>query len=169
MAGKAKGGRGKKAKNPYERFTVTLPPDLKEWLDDRATRQNLSRSEALALLLEEVRTQATSATPRRARPAAPEVLPGTLELFAEVQPVPVTRPPAHTPEQVMGSSLTPRQARVLSSLKLPDAVAEYDFHECQWLAGFAGVRVNRDDLEELTRLGLLTKTGEGNAAVYRLA
>lgn len=58
---------------------------------------------------------------------------------------------------------------MLSSLTIPGALVEYDFHERQWLADFAGVTVSGDDLEELTRLGMLTKTGEGTAAVYRLA
>ena len=164
MTGKAKGGRGKKARNPYERFTVTLPPDLKVWLDDRAARQHLTRSEALALVLEEVRTGAVSTTPK---PAAPAVLPGTPELFEKATPQPPPVPRDH--DQVQGSKLTPGQARVLSSLKMSGAVAEYDFQERQWFAGFAGVKVSGNDLEELTRLGVLTKSGEGNAAVYRLA
>jgi predicted transcriptional regulator len=53
MADRNKGGRGLKAEKPYERFTVTLPPDLKERLDTLAQSRELSRSETLAAVLEE--------------------------------------------------------------------------------------------------------------------
>ena len=49
---KHKGGRGKTATNKYERFTVTMPPDLLARLDEYASARSLPRSEALALLLD---------------------------------------------------------------------------------------------------------------------
>jgi len=47
------GGRGHRAGKKYERFTVTLPPDLKVQLDAWATAARLSRSEMLAQVIEE--------------------------------------------------------------------------------------------------------------------
>lgn len=52
MTVKHKGGRGKLATNKYERFTATMPPDLLVRLDEYAGARSLSRSEALALLVE---------------------------------------------------------------------------------------------------------------------
>lgn len=41
---KAKGGRGKKAADPYQRLSVTVPPRLREWIDSEAQRQGVTRS-----------------------------------------------------------------------------------------------------------------------------
>lgn len=84
MTEKAKGGRGKKAKNPYERFTVSVPPELRVWLDGEAQRQGVTRSEVLTLLLTEVRESKTS---MNGKTTAPAVLPGTPVLFP-VEPKP---------------------------------------------------------------------------------
>lgn len=64
MTVKAKGGRGKKAENPYERFTVTLPPDLRRWLDAEAIQHGLSRSELLANVLREIQTAHAASQPK---------------------------------------------------------------------------------------------------------
>jgi hypothetical protein len=53
MRKKHPGGRGHRAGNKYERFTVTLPPDLKALLDEWAVEGGVSRSEALAQVIEE--------------------------------------------------------------------------------------------------------------------
>lgn len=53
MSQKHKGGRGQRAENPYERLSVTLPPDLKLYLDAQAEAQGLNRSEMVAFLLED--------------------------------------------------------------------------------------------------------------------
>lgn len=232
MTEKAKGGRGKKAKNPYERFTVTLPPDLRVWLDGEAQRQGVTRSEALAALLTESRARTqelspvqagqaketsmsgknlpTSAKPvspparpsqtsQTARPVAPRVQARFSELFKEpgtekqpaqespkkrvrVAPEPAPQKSSKTPQhsqpktsaettgdRITGSKLTTAQTLLCAALQMPNAVAEYDHHEHKWLAGFAGAPARFDDLQELTRLGILTVTGEGKAAVYQLA
>ena len=157
MTGKAKGGRGQKALNPYERFTVSLPPDLKKWLDELTTRQGVTRSETLALLLTEARE--TSMKGKL----------GTPELPTIIEP-PVQRPARKQVrgDKVTGRKLTSTQAQICAALQMSEAVAEYDYHERKWTAGHAGAPANLDDLEELARLGVLTKTGEGNASVYRL-
>lgn len=47
------GGRGLKAgQNKYERFSVTLPPHTVRALEEYAAAKNLSRSEAIADMLE---------------------------------------------------------------------------------------------------------------------
>lgn len=51
MPAKNKGGRGHKSDKRYERFTVTLPPDLKEQLDTLAASWELTRSGLLSLIL----------------------------------------------------------------------------------------------------------------------
>lgn len=193
MTEKAKGGRGKKAKNPYERFTVTVPPELRVWLDGEAQRQGVTRSEVLTLLLSQVRDGKTSMS---GNPVVSAVLPGTPELFpAESKPQPrqtkntvlatkkpktsqLTAPgaagPAVTPPnadqmRVTGHKLTTPQALICAGLKLPGAVAEYDSYERRWMVGFAGAPAREADLEELARMGMLEVTGEGRGAVYRLA
>ena len=196
MTEKAKGGRGKKAKNPYERFTVTVPPELRVWLDGEAQRQGVTRSEVLTLLLSQVREGKTSMS---GNPVVSTVLPGTPQLFpAESKPqlqqtkntVPVVKKPkapkptaaaapgaagpAATPldadqMRVWGSKLSTAQAMICAGLKLPGAVAEYDSYERRWMVGFAGAPAREADLEELARMGVLEVTGEGRGAVYRLA
>lgn len=49
---KSVGGRGKRAENKYERFTVTAPPELLVRLDEYAAARDISRSEAFALLVD---------------------------------------------------------------------------------------------------------------------
>jgi metal-responsive CopG/Arc/MetJ family transcriptional regulator len=49
---KAKGGRGMKAENKYERFTASVPPHVLRVLDAYAARMNLNRSEALTAMVE---------------------------------------------------------------------------------------------------------------------
>lgn len=216
MTEKAKGGRGKKAKNPYERFTVTLPPDLRVWLDDEAQRRGVGRSEALAVLLTDSRARMrqmekigwalpkeTSMSGKAAAPAAPAVLPGTPSLF-QATSTPTLKPtpkkekktvsaakkpkapkptapaapggtglaatPLHADQmRVTGSKLSTAQAMICAGLQLPGAVAEYDTYERRWMVGFAGAPAREADLEELARLGILEVTGEGKAAVYKLA
>lgn len=53
MTQKSKGGRGQKAENPYERLSITLPPELKLYLDAQAEAHHLNRSEMVARLLED--------------------------------------------------------------------------------------------------------------------
>lgn len=69
---KAKGGRGQRAENKYERFTVTLPPELKVYLDSLATAQGSGRSETLAKLLEEHRTAHTGMSANSQQPPEPD-------------------------------------------------------------------------------------------------
>jgi len=52
MTTKAKGGRGHKAENPYERFTASVPPHVLALLDDFAAVKGLNRSEALTKMVE---------------------------------------------------------------------------------------------------------------------
>lgn len=61
---KARGGRGRRAENKYERFTVTLPPELKEYLDTLSQQRGVSRSEAVALVLTEHKTRHTGMSSR---------------------------------------------------------------------------------------------------------
>lgn len=49
---KATGGRGKKAENPYERFTASVPPHVLALLDSYAARAGKNRSEMLAAMIE---------------------------------------------------------------------------------------------------------------------
>ncbi len=82
--------------------------------------------------------------------------------------------PAATPSnadqmRVTGHKLTTPQAMICAGLKLPGAVAEYDSYERRWMVGFAGAPAKQEDLEELARMGVLEVTGEGKAAVYKLA
>lgn len=170
MTVKAKGGRGHKAENPYERFTVSLPPDLKVWLDQQAQQQGVTRSEALASLLTQVKE-----ADKKPQPAIPQVLPGTPQLFFEIEPQPTEQKPAPrttpTPPQsdTAEVALTLAQRQIRGALKVRGSIADYDFYERKWSAGFARVPATLADLEELTRLGLLTKTGEGQTATYCLA
>jgi hypothetical protein len=161
MTEKAKGGRGKKAQNPYERLTVTLPPELRAWLDGEAHRQGVTRSEALALLLTQARDGKTSM--RADKPAAPAALalPG-----AEG---PLTAPLHADPLRLTGSKLSPAQTLICAGLQMSGAVAEFDGFERRWMVGFAGAPAREADLEELARMGVLEVTGEGQAAVYTLA
>jgi hypothetical protein len=159
MTEKAKGGRGKKAQNPYERLTVTLPPELRAWLDGEAHRQGVSRSEALALLLAQARDSKTSTN----KPAAPTALalPG-----AEG---PLAAPLHADPLRLTGCKLSPAQTLICAGLQMSGAVAEFDSFERRWMVGFAGAPAREADLEELARLGVLEVTGEGQAAVYTSA
>ena len=158
MTQKAKGGRGKKAQNPYGRLTVTLPPELRAWLDTEAHRQAVSRSEALALLLAQARDGQTGM--RANEPTAPAA-PGTGDPFAA---------PLHAdPLRVTGSKLSTAQTLICAGLQMSGAVAEFDSFERRWMVGFAGAPAREADLEELARMGVLEVTGEGQAAVYTLA
>ena len=66
MTQKAKGGRGQKAADPYQRLSVTVPPILKTWVDGEAQRQGVTRSEVVAQAL----TQAERLTQQAAATAA---------------------------------------------------------------------------------------------------
>lgn len=157
MTQKAKGGRGKKAQNPYERLTVTLPPELRAWLDGEAQHQGVSRSEALALLLAQAQDSKTSM--RANKPTAPAP-PGTAG--------PLAAPLSADPLRVTGNKLSPAQAMICAGLQMSGAVAEFDSFERRWMVGFAGAPAREADLEELARLGVLEVVGEGQAAVYTL-
>jgi hypothetical protein len=200
MTQKAKGGRGKKAQNPYERLTVTLPPELRAWLDGEAHRQGVSRSEALALLLAQARDAQTSMTTKSLAPAVwpatPERFPAASALsprptpktsktpvLAAKQPEtskptasavpgtagPLAAPLHADPLRVTGNKLSPAQTLICAGLQMSGAVAEFDGYERRWMVGFAGAPAREADLEELARLGVLEVTGEGQAAVYKLA
>lgn len=52
MTDKARGGRGLKSENKYERFTVTVPPAVLELLDQYAETRQVSRSEAFVMIVE---------------------------------------------------------------------------------------------------------------------
>ncbi len=56
---------------------------------------------------------------------------------------------------------------VFGALKLAGSTAEYDSYERRWYAGFAGAPATQAQLEMLTKLGYLTREGEGLQAVYR--
>ena len=63
---KAKGGRGRVAADPYQRLSVTVPPTLKDWVDEEAQRQGVTRSDVVAQAL----TQAEQAARAAAATAA---------------------------------------------------------------------------------------------------
>lgn len=50
--GKSRGGRGHKAENKYERFTVSVPPHVLALLDEYAGARGVNRSEALVMMVE---------------------------------------------------------------------------------------------------------------------
>ena len=58
MTQKARGGRGKIATDPYQRLSVTVPPQLKSWLDEEAQRQGVTRSEVVVQALAQVKRAA---------------------------------------------------------------------------------------------------------------
>ena len=107
MAQKAKDGRGKKAQNPYERLTVTLPPELRAWLDGEAHRQAVSRSEALALLLAQARDAQSSMTTKS---LAPAVLPALPERFPAASPPP-PRPTPKTSKNPVPAAKQPETSK----------------------------------------------------------
>lgn len=51
MTQKARGGRGQKAADPYQRLSVTVPPWLKDWVDQEAKRQGVTRSDVVVQAL----------------------------------------------------------------------------------------------------------------------
>lgn len=99
--GKSRGGRGHRSEKKYERFTVTLPPDLKTQLDAWATAAGLSRSEMLAQVIEE-RARATEGKQAATLPALP--LPSTQEQDRAVL-------------GEVGGQLTPYQAQLVEALR----------------------------------------------------
>ena len=62
MRDKAKGGRGRRAENPYDRFTVTLPSEQKTALDALAKAAGISRSEMLSKILDSYNASKTPHT-----------------------------------------------------------------------------------------------------------
>lgn len=133
---------------------MTLPPDLREWLDTEARRQGVGRSEALVRVLREAKTAHTG-------------LSAPAPAFAAPTPALPTSPPSQTSSEPQTLTATQRQLR--GALKLAGAVAEYDTYERRWVVGFAGAPATLADLEALTVLGVLVRSGEGLGAVYRLA
>lgn len=73
MTKKHVGGRGRKASNKHQTFSVSLPPHLKEALD-RAVTEEISRSEVVAGLIEAYLLKPGPAPrpPATARAAAPQ-------------------------------------------------------------------------------------------------
>ena len=72
MTHKAKGGRGQKAANPYQRLSVTVPPKLKTWVDEEAQRQSVTRSEVVVqALIQAERAAAVAATAASQSSAGP--------------------------------------------------------------------------------------------------
>ena len=157
MTQKATGGRGKKAQNPYERLTVTLPPELRAWLDGEAHRQGVSRSEALALLLAQALDAQTSM--RANKPTAPAA-PGAED--------PLAAPVHADPLRVTENKLSTAQMLICAGLQMSGAVAEFDSFARRWMVGFAGAPAREADLEELAQMGVLEVTGAGQAAIYTL-
>lgn len=75
MTEKAKGGRGQKAADPYQRLSVTVPPRLGNWVDGEAQRQGVTRSEVVAQVLTQAeRAAATAAT--ASKPSTGPILKG---------------------------------------------------------------------------------------------
>lgn len=71
MTKKHVGGRGRKASNKHQTFSVSLPPHLKEALD-RAVTEEVSRSEVVAGLIEaHLLKAAPPSKPATARATAP--------------------------------------------------------------------------------------------------
>lgn len=63
MTEKAKGGRGQKAADPYQRLSVTIPPRLKTWVNAEAQRQGVTRSEVVVQVLTQAMRAAAGAAP----------------------------------------------------------------------------------------------------------
>ena len=61
MTGKPEGGRGKKAADPYQRLSVTVPPQLKSWVDAEAQRLGVTRSEVVVQALTQAERLGASA------------------------------------------------------------------------------------------------------------
>lgn len=101
MGKKHLGGRGHRAEKKYERFTVTLPPDLKTQLDAWATAAGLSRSEMLAQVVEE---RATATEGKQAATLPALSLPSTQEQDQAVL-------------GEVGGPLTPYQAQLVEALR----------------------------------------------------
>ncbi|MEF2280484.1 ribbon-helix-helix protein, CopG family [Deinococcus sp. YIM 134068] len=101
MGDKHRGGRGHRVEKKYERFTVTLPPNLKAQLDAWATAAGLSRSEMLAQVIEE-RARATEGKQAATLPALPPPSPQEQDraVFGEVS-----------------GPLTPYQAQLVEALR----------------------------------------------------
>lgn len=73
MTQKAKGGRGHKAPDPYQRLSVTVPPRLKTWVDEEAQRQGVTRSEIVAQALTQAE-RATAAAATVSKPSSGPIL-----------------------------------------------------------------------------------------------
>lgn len=104
MVKKHLGGRGHRAEKKYERFTVTLPPDLKTQLDAWAAAAGLSRSEMLAQVIEEraraIEGKQTVTPPALSLPALPSAQEQDRAVLGEV-----------------GGPLTPYQAQLVEGLR----------------------------------------------------
>ena len=69
MTKKHVGGRGRKASNKHQTFSISLPPHLKQVLDQAVTEE-VSRSEVVAGLIEKHLLKSTPIQPASARAAA---------------------------------------------------------------------------------------------------
>lgn len=75
MTEKARGGRGQKAANPYQRLSVTVPPRLREWVDSEAQRQGVTRSQVVVQALTQVEQAARAAASTAAsKPSTGQIL-----------------------------------------------------------------------------------------------
>ena len=72
MTEKARGGRGQKAANPYQRLSVTVPPRLREWVDSEAQRQGVTRSDVVAQAL--TQAERAGAATAASKPSAGPIL-----------------------------------------------------------------------------------------------
>lgn len=74
MTEKAKGGRGHKAAEPYQRLSVTVPPRLKNWVDSEAQRQGVSRSAVVAQALIQAKQAAETVATAASKPSTGPIL-----------------------------------------------------------------------------------------------
>lgn len=74
MTEKARGGRGQKAANPYQRLSVTVPPKLREWVDEEAQRQGVTRSQVVVQALTQAERTAQEAATAASKPSAGPIL-----------------------------------------------------------------------------------------------
>lgn len=74
MTQKAKGGRGQKAAEPYQRLSVTVPPMLGRWVDEEAQRQGVTRSAVVAQALIQAKQAAETVATAASKPSTGPIL-----------------------------------------------------------------------------------------------
>jgi hypothetical protein len=151
MPAKNKGGRGHKSDKRYERFTVTLPPDLKEQLDTLAASWELTRSGLLSLIMNQY-FSGMSGLPEQVAPA-PSL---SLEGVTVLRVLSCTLPPAlrnklrWSPERYAAL-----EADLSSGFELRMDLTN---GKAVWRT-VTGKGIRRDTVELLVKAGILTPEG----------